>query len=75
MTSASRRPTTADDGKVTSQDPAAGEQQPKGSRVTIVVVKAPEQVDVPDIVGADENEAIEQAVWARASRSSAPWST
>jgi serine/threonine-protein kinase len=45
---------------VLSQDPAAGEKLPKGSRVTIVVATAPEQVDVPDTVGDDENGAIEE---------------
>jgi serine/threonine-protein kinase len=39
------------EGEVISQDPAAGTEVDKGTRVTIVVSTGPEQVDVPDVVG------------------------
>jgi serine/threonine-protein kinase len=51
---------TKPENTVLSQDPGAGEQLPKGTRVTIVVATAPEQVEVPDTVGDDENGAIEE---------------
>jgi serine/threonine-protein kinase len=47
-----------DAGTVLAQDPAAGAARPKGSRVTITVAKAPESVEVPDVVGKSDSEAI-----------------
>jgi beta-lactam-binding protein with PASTA domain/predicted Ser/Thr protein kinase len=45
-------------GTVLAQDPAAGAQRPKGSSVTITVAKAPAQVDVPDVTGQTEDDAV-----------------
>jgi len=42
---------------VLRQDPAAGNEVPKGSTVTLTVAKEPEEVDVPDVVGAPVNDA------------------
>jgi eukaryotic-like serine/threonine-protein kinase len=44
-------------GTVLSQDPTGGKSVKKGSDVTIVVAKAPKQVQVPDIVGQTVDEA------------------
>jgi serine/threonine-protein kinase len=45
------------EGKVISQSPGAGEQIPKGNKVTIVVSEGPPQVSVPNVVGMSESEA------------------
>jgi len=44
-------------GTVLAQDPKAGTSRPKGSRVTITVAKASEEVDVPSVVGQSSAEA------------------
>jgi serine/threonine-protein kinase len=44
-------------GTVLSQDPTGGTSVKKGSDVTIVIAKAPKQVQVPDIVGQTVDEA------------------
>ncbi len=46
-------------GTVLSQTPGAGTQADKGSSVTIVVAKAPEETSVPNVVGQDEATAID----------------
>jgi eukaryotic-like serine/threonine-protein kinase len=38
-------------GRVSAQDPASGQQVPKGSTVTITVSTGPPPVDVPDVTG------------------------
>src|SRR5205085_1554367 len=48
---------TVDQGKVISQDPAAGSDAAKGDTVTIVVSTGPEQVQVPNVVGKTESQA------------------
>ena len=43
------------EGEVVGQDPAAGTSVDKGSQVTISVSRGPREVDVPDVVGLDED--------------------
>ncbi len=50
----------ADPGTVLSQSPAGGGKAADGSAVTLVVAKAPSQVEVPDTLGEDEAAAIER---------------
>jgi len=45
-------------GTVLLQDPKAGARAKKGSRVTITVAKAPEAVDVPNVVGQSSADAV-----------------
>lgn len=52
---------TAQYGAVLSQKPHAGAQAPRGTKVTLVVSKGPEPIDVPDVAGRTEN-AARQAV-------------
>jgi serine/threonine-protein kinase len=47
-----------DPGTVLSQDPAGGTSAKKGSRVTLTVAKEPSQVEVPDVTGENEDDAI-----------------
>ena len=47
-----------DAGTVIRQDPAGG-QAFRGAQITIVVSRGPEEVDVPDVEGRDEDEAVE----------------
>jgi eukaryotic-like serine/threonine-protein kinase len=47
-----------DAGTVLRQDPSAGTQAPKGSRVQLTVAKASEKVEVPGVVGLPEEDAI-----------------
>ena len=47
-------------GQVISQNPGMGAQVAQGSTVTIVIAKAPQQVDVPDTVGLGQNAAKSQ---------------
>ena len=44
-------------GTVLRQDPGSGQQVSKGSTVSLVVAKAPPQVDVPDVVDEDRDDA------------------
>ena len=48
-----------DPGQVLEQDPAPGTEVEEGSSVTITVAKEPEERDVPDVIGAEENEALD----------------
>jgi eukaryotic-like serine/threonine-protein kinase len=47
-----------DPGTVLSQSPKGGGQAPKGSAVTLTVAKEPSQIDVPDVTGEDQGDAI-----------------
>jgi eukaryotic-like serine/threonine-protein kinase len=47
-----------DPGTVLSQSPKGGGQAPKGSPVTLTVAKEPSQIDVPDVTGEDQGDAI-----------------
>jgi serine/threonine-protein kinase len=44
-------------GQVTAQDPGAGAEVDKGSRVTLTVSKGPEKAEVPNVVGQDKADA------------------
>ncbi|GAB3993680.1 Stk1 family PASTA domain-containing Ser/Thr kinase [Glycomyces albus] len=44
---------------VTDQNPPGGQELEEGSEVTLTVLRAPEQVSVPDVVGDQEDEATE----------------
>ena len=44
-------------GKVIQQSPGAGEQIPKGNKVTLVISEGPPQVTVPNVVGMSQSEA------------------
>ena len=46
-----------DPGTVLRQDPGSGKQVDKGTTVSIVVAKAPPEVDVPDVVDQSEDDA------------------
>ncbi|MCX2967635.1 MULTISPECIES: Stk1 family PASTA domain-containing Ser/Thr kinase [Streptomyces] len=46
-------------GTVVSQSPAAGETVARGDTVTLTLSKGPEMVTVPDVVGQDEESAVE----------------
>jgi eukaryotic-like serine/threonine-protein kinase len=46
-----------DPGTVLRQDPGSGKQVDKGTAVSIVVAKAPPEVDVPDVVDQSEDDA------------------
>jgi len=48
----------ADPGTVLEQDPEAGTQAAKGSKVKLVVAKAPPDVPVPDVVDQSEDDAV-----------------
>jgi beta-lactam-binding protein with PASTA domain/tRNA A-37 threonylcarbamoyl transferase component Bud32 len=50
--------TDKDPGTVLSQNPKGGGQAPKGSTVTLTVAKEPSQIDVPDVTGEDQGDAI-----------------
>ena len=50
-----------DPGTVLRQDPGSGQQVDKGSTVTLVVAKAPPEVEVPDVVDQERDDA-EQAL-------------
>jgi beta-lactam-binding protein with PASTA domain/tRNA A-37 threonylcarbamoyl transferase component Bud32 len=50
--------TDEDPGTVLSQSPKGGGQAPKGSAVTLTVAKEPSQIDVPDVTGEDQGDAI-----------------
>jgi beta-lactam-binding protein with PASTA domain/tRNA A-37 threonylcarbamoyl transferase component Bud32 len=45
------------EGNVISTDPAAGEDAPSGSEVTVVVSSGPNEIEVPDVVGLSEAKA------------------
>ena len=45
------------EGKVISTDPAAGEDAPSGSEVTVIVSSGPNEIEVPDVVGLSEAKA------------------
>jgi serine/threonine-protein kinase len=45
-------------GTVISQDPPGGSLKPKGARITLYVAKEAQTVDVPDVTGKTEDEAI-----------------
>jgi eukaryotic-like serine/threonine-protein kinase len=47
-----------DPGTVLSQAPKSGEQAPKGSAITLTVAKEPSEIDVPDVTGEDQGDAI-----------------
>jgi eukaryotic-like serine/threonine-protein kinase len=47
-----------DPGTVLSQSPKSGEQASKGSAITLTVAKEPSEVDVPDVTGEDQGDAI-----------------
>jgi serine/threonine-protein kinase len=59
VTATEREDERATPGTVLSQSPAAGSQADKGSAVTIVVARQPEEVSVPNVVGEDQASAIE----------------
>jgi serine/threonine-protein kinase len=44
-------------GQVLSQDPVAGTEVEKGSRVTVTVAKEPAEAEVPEVIGEDINDA------------------
>ena len=46
------------EGEVFNQDPAAGDEIPRGDTVTIAVSSGPPEVEVPDVTGRPENEAL-----------------
>ena len=48
-----------DPGTVLSQDPAPNARAPKGSTVRLTVAKEAEEAEVPDVVGKEEGEAID----------------
>jgi eukaryotic-like serine/threonine-protein kinase len=48
-----------DPGTVLQMSPAAGTSIDKGSTVTLTIAKEPKQVEVPDVVGADVNDAVD----------------
>jgi serine/threonine-protein kinase len=45
---------------VLSQDPASGTEVEKGSRVSITVAKESSEAEVPDVVGKDINDAVDE---------------
>jgi eukaryotic-like serine/threonine-protein kinase len=45
-------------GKIISQDPAKGTQQPKGTSIAFVLSKGLEPAEVPDVVGLQDTEAV-----------------
>jgi eukaryotic-like serine/threonine-protein kinase len=45
-------------GKIVSQNPAKGTQQPKGTLIAFVLSKGPEPVQVPDVVGLQDTDAV-----------------
>jgi beta-lactam-binding protein with PASTA domain/tRNA A-37 threonylcarbamoyl transferase component Bud32 len=47
-----------DPGTVLSQAPKSGEHAPKGSAITLTVAKEPSEIDVPDVTGEDQGDAI-----------------
>jgi serine/threonine-protein kinase len=49
---------SADPGTVVKQDPGAGSKIDKGSTVTLAVAKEPQQVDVPDVTGETQADAV-----------------
>jgi eukaryotic-like serine/threonine-protein kinase len=49
---------SADPGIVLRQDPGGGAQAEAGSTVRIVIAEEPDDVEVPDVVGRDESEAV-----------------
>ena len=53
----SRATTTQPEGDVFQQTPAGGATQPAGTKVALVLAKAPSTVKVPDVVGRSEIEA------------------
>jgi len=53
-----RRTSEAPRGTVIDQDPAAGASVERGERVTIVVATAPQTVEVPDVTGLSESDAV-----------------
>lgn len=54
-----RRPNRNDVGQVFRQDPEAGEEADEGSDVTIFVSQGPREVEVPDLIGLELDEARE----------------
>jgi eukaryotic-like serine/threonine-protein kinase len=50
--------TDEDPGTVLSQSPKGGTQAAKGSAVALTVAKEPSQIDVPDVTGEDQGDAI-----------------
>ncbi|MFP5328066.1 MAG: PASTA domain-containing protein, partial [Acidimicrobiia bacterium] len=48
---------SVDEGKVIRTDPAAGEDAPSGSEVTVFVSSGPNEVEVPNVVGLSEAKA------------------
>jgi beta-lactam-binding protein with PASTA domain len=53
-----RQPSTdISKGKIIQQNPGAGEQIPKGNKVTLVVSEGPPQVTVPNLIGMSQSEA------------------
>ena len=46
-------------GQVLSQEPTADTEVEKGSRVTVTVAKEPSEAEVPDVVGKDINDAVD----------------
>ena len=46
-------------GQVLEQDPVAGTEAEKGSRVTVTVAKEPAEAEVPDVVGENINDAVD----------------
>ena len=53
-----RRTSEAQRGTVIDQDPAAGNTAERGDTVTIVVATAPQTIEVPDVIGLSESDAI-----------------
>ncbi|WP_028279029.1 PASTA domain-containing protein [Arthrobacter sp. H5] len=45
-------------GQVINQDPAAGQEVPRGTGVTLVVSQGPEPIDVPSVLGLPRDEAV-----------------
>jgi eukaryotic-like serine/threonine-protein kinase len=54
-----RETTDEDPGEVLEQSPAAGTEVAEGTEVTITVAKEPAERPVPDVIGAEENEALD----------------
>jgi len=50
--------TDTPDGEVISQSPGSGTQLERGSKVSITVATQPEQVDVPDVTGLSQGDAL-----------------
>src|SRR5690606_37580973 len=46
-----------EDGEVSGQDPAAGEEAESGSEVTLTVSSGEQRVEIPDVVGLSEADA------------------